>query len=740
VKFYRSARFVRTVKNLGKISIVGLVAAGILTFIGLQYSAKPEFCTVCHYMDPFYESWKTSSHNMVPCVECHYPPSVQEELKGKIKAVTSFVQYFTGVYGKSRPWVEISDNSCLREGCHSRRLLSGRANFGDILFDHTPHLTQMRRGKKLRCTSCHSQIVQREHMTVTKSTCFLCHFKRVPGEKSLDDCNLCHGAPLSPVQYLGVKFDHSDALKRGVECRKCHMHVTQGNGQVSRDRCFSCHTESEKLDKYSDAFLMHDNHVTKHKVDCLRCHDEIRHQMPETVQSVEMECTSCHPNHHAAQKELFMGIGGQGAEYMPDPMFLTRVSCTSCHVSHKGNSYQGTSAFPSAAACMSCHGTQYGAILDQWKAQMKNMLSAILPSLERSKGELTKHTGDSPAIEKARELIGEAEENVSLVRYGKGVHNIKYSVSLLSAANGKLTQAMETIGSSYRPRNLPVSEAVVKTECYSCHVGIENKKTTFQGKLFDHRAHLLKEQLPCQRCHSNQRKHGETILSIKDCRTCHHPDQSIDCTTCHQQGPAQAVDYRGVEFLHSRHSVDQGMDCLLCHELKEGAFVIGREVDCFSCHHPMEGKDCRECHDLQSRMLSGEGVLDYGPSPGLMSSLGCSDCHVELQPGSTHEITRTSCENCHQRGYSETMDQWQGEIQDRVDSIRAAMDGLREREKSYPGNREILESISSALEFSETRLTMVQRDGSRGVHNYQLISRMLDQASAKLKDWESPAP
>nr|NIM99551.1 hypothetical protein [candidate division Zixibacteria bacterium] len=136
-KFYKSERFVRTATRLGKLAIVGLVAAVIMTFIGLQYSAKSEFCKVCHYMLPFYNGWATSSHNMVPCVECHYPPSVEKEIKGKIKALTSLVQYFTGAYGKQRPWVEISDNSCLREGCHNRRLLAGRANFGNILFDHT---------------------------------------------------------------------------------------------------------------------------------------------------------------------------------------------------------------------------------------------------------------------------------------------------------------------------------------------------------------------------------------------------------------------------------------------------------------------------------------------------------------------------------------------------------------------------------------------------------------------------
>jgi len=34
------------------------------------------FCgSSCHIMRPYYEDWKTSAHNTVPCVDCHLEPS-----------------------------------------------------------------------------------------------------------------------------------------------------------------------------------------------------------------------------------------------------------------------------------------------------------------------------------------------------------------------------------------------------------------------------------------------------------------------------------------------------------------------------------------------------------------------------------------------------------------------------------------------------------------------------------------
>jgi predicted CXXCH cytochrome family protein len=592
----RKQKFVRKAKKWGKIALVGLAVIVILSFIGLQYSAKPEFCTLCHYMDPYYASWKNSSHNMVPCVECHYDPGVEKEFKGKFQALTSVVQYFTGTYGRGRPWVEISDASCLREGCHSRRILSGKVNFGNILFDHTPHLLEMRRGMRLRCTSCHSQIVQGEHMTVTTSTCFLCHFKRVPGEKTLDDCNICHGAPSSPVQYLGVKFDHTDAIKRGVTCLSCHMNVIQGNGEVSKDRCFSCHTEPEKLEKFNDALLMHDNHVTKHKVDCLRCHDQIRHQMPEAAQSVEMECTSCHPNHHQAQKELYLGMGGHGVNLMPDPMFLIRVSCTSCHIYHKGNPYQGSTAYATPAACMSCHGTQYGKMLDQWQSQMKQNLSIILPSLDEAQRRLSGVKGDGADLQEAKRDLNQAADNINLVRYGKGVHNIRYAANLLEESNSLIQQAMQLVGSSYRPAALSLSPVSLKSECYNCHSDIERKKGRVFNLPFEHGVHLQTAKLDCEKCHSNKKVHGELIIDKTDCDNCHHRNKKIECGKCHLEGPVESVKYKSVEFRHNVHTQGLGMGCSDCHQTNESSMKLITDLDCYNCHHPLEGKKCEDCH------------------------------------------------------------------------------------------------------------------------------------------------
>jgi nitrate/TMAO reductase-like tetraheme cytochrome c subunit len=635
--FFKQEKFKKRMVRAGKVLLALLVFGVILTFIGVEYSAKPEFCITCHYMQPYYDGWKTSTHNMVSCVDCHYPPGIESELRGKFEALVSVAKYVTGTYGKSRPWVEISDQSCLRSDCHEKRLLQGKVSFGNILFDHTPHLMEMKRGKKLRCTSCHSQIVQRVHMTVTNNTCFLCHFKEVEGEIPLGGCPSCHGAPTSVVEYQGIKFDHKEAVKLGIDCMKCHFDVVQGQGNVSKERCFSCHTEPDRLEKYQDVLLMHMSHVTSHKVDCLRCHEEIKHQMISMAKSIEVDCNSCHPAHHAAQKELFLGTGGKGAEQIPDPMFLMRVSCTGCHISHKGDELKGKTAFASPAACISCHGSNYGQILEEWKRVMSNTLSQISPILNQAESELKTTATKGEAFLRGKALISEAKSNIDLVKEGKGVHNIKYSIHLLEVAHQRLRDGLKALGSKYQVPALTLPSITPKTKCYTCHLGVETKTVSAFGLTFSHQAHLVKANIPCGSCHSNEKVHGELILSKESCTSCHH---------------------------------------------------IKRE-------------DCQACHPVQEKFRQGFKLLDYDLIPAPMADLGCKDCHLGIEFQQTARIVRDACVNCHDKDYIQILDEQQQEIKKRMQEIKDLISQSEGKRKLSSEQQKKIDYIQERLDLME---------------------------------------
>lgn len=425
----------------------------VICFIGaigfFKFSTTPYFCGTCHIMRPYYKSWKNSKHNFVPCVECHYPPGFTEELRGKFEASVQVVKYITRTYS-TKPYAEIDDASCLRKGCHSKRLLEGNVSFKkNINFDHKPHLTQMRRGRKLKCTSCHSQIVIGSHEAVTESVCFTCHFKPEEGgtPSHIGRCTICHEPPKEDFELSGITYNHRDFVDRGIECTKCHIDVIQGKGEVPKEMCVTCHGEREKLEKYDDHRFIHDKHVTEHKVECFQCHTEIKHKVATLHDFVKRDCNSCHLDKHSAQEKLYMGSGGKNVKNMPSPMFLARVDCTGCHILPKNGGsklfFTGQTIKATEAACLNCHGLDYRGVLTDWKNTVTQYLNNIKPMLDEVHAKINS-AGKNNA--EARKLLEDALFNYNLVYYGRGVHNVEYATELLANAGENLQKAEELLG------------------------------------------------------------------------------------------------------------------------------------------------------------------------------------------------------------------------------------------------------------------------------------------------------
>ena len=112
--------------GLGLVAALGVVGLGA----AIEVTSRPPFCGSCHIMQPYYQSWKASSHQHIACVECHIAPGVTAELRKKYEALSMVAKYFTATYG-TNPWAEVEDAACLK--CHERRLLQGKELFGDVL-------------------------------------------------------------------------------------------------------------------------------------------------------------------------------------------------------------------------------------------------------------------------------------------------------------------------------------------------------------------------------------------------------------------------------------------------------------------------------------------------------------------------------------------------------------------------------------------------------------------------------
>ncbi|MCX6583800.1 MAG: cytochrome c3 family protein [Candidatus Aminicenantes bacterium] len=600
-------------KGWGKFIIavaVTLVLLAALMSTVLEVTSTPRFCNTCHNMKPYYTSWLESSHKDVTCTDCHFPPGIKNKIKGKFTALSMVVNYFTGIYKRNKPWAEISDESCMRGGCHETRMLKGKVDFKkNIIFDHTPHLEGMRRGKKLRCTSCHSQIVQGTHMSVTETTCFLCHFKNT-GEGSAisaNQCTQCHTPPTSPAGKGGVggltPYDHTMVLEKKIACQKCHGAMVVGDGSVPKNRCNICHGDIEKIKLYSDTALMHKNHIADHKIECDQCHTEIQHKSVSRSEFVKPDCHACHPDFHNAQLRLFTGKGGIGVADQPSPMFEAGLNCQACHIFHRFEGEfkeKGETFRAGAGSCEFCHGSGYDKILENWKAQADLKVSQFSRILD-AVGKIIEKNKNKKEYPAAKQKFADAFFNFNLVKYGNSIHNITFANRLMDKAYQLLEEGLKIVGA---PEKLPDFEretGIVPGECSNCHTGIERKATTAFGWKFSHFIHLKGQGLSCVRCHSNEKKHGQLVISKQGCMDCHH---------------------QGI-------SGGKQPECKNCHGAQEAVYFSRVDFSTFKVPNPMSG------------------------------GVACVDCHMDeknrlLRPG------KAVCSKCHEKGYEAMFDEWQG--------------------------------------------------------------------------------
>ncbi len=453
-------------------ALLVMLVAGIGMGAFAEYSMQPDFCRSCHLMEPYYQAWHESTHKGINCTLCHFEPGMEGMLWGKFQASSQAVKFITQTYG-SKPHAEIKDTSCMRSGCHERRVLEGKVEWEvptsrggriTIKFDHTPHLQETRRGKQLRCVSCHSQIVQGQHLVVTLDTCYLCHMKDLEHgrhEETIGGCQSCHEPPQQDIRLATGMFNHLEYTSKGVECQNCHADVIRGDGAVMRQTCWNCHNREEQVRKYDDPPFLHKTHVTDHKVECSSCHVQIMHGIDVREAAHERAKqkgahplvatdtgSSCHEKMHGGPAEIYTGTGARGVPDMPSPMSRAQVDCIACHKQEKSSPgtamVVGQTFTASEEACETCHGTKYKGTIAAWKQQVQTLLTHAEDRYSKAKLLVEAAKGLSTEDRAtALQLLDDAAHNIRLVKLGQGVHNVNYATAALNVAVERSEQAIK---------------------------------------------------------------------------------------------------------------------------------------------------------------------------------------------------------------------------------------------------------------------------------------------------------
>jgi nitrate/TMAO reductase-like tetraheme cytochrome c subunit len=411
-------------------------AAGAIVVTG-----QPGFCNSCHIMNDHYDSWKSSEHSNVNCLDCHLQPGFTGYIKGKINGLAQAVDCMVGRVG-TKPNATVKDTSCLRSECHSgTELVSTEIDYAGIKFTHENHIEKDIHGIKISCGTCHSHFEGDEHFTVNNNACFACHFLKRDGVDSgvvRTSCTDCHEVPDKVIKRGLVTINHAEFVSYKASCEdSCHKQEIHKISKVDNNVCLNCH--SFRKERHANIAELHEAHTSHEKVECFACHGQVSHGRKEVASvSVMMDCRNCHSDTHQAQRTIYATqhpMQTQQTDRVLSPMFLTHVECTGCHieqVAQKSGALDslGTVAKAVPRACDNCHeegtGQQY---IPFWQNKIKAIHEEVSRKLDRLKSrQVTSGLKDS--INQAQSILDSISSDGSW-----GVHNFKYTEAMLIRAD-----------------------------------------------------------------------------------------------------------------------------------------------------------------------------------------------------------------------------------------------------------------------------------------------------------------
>lgn len=457
-------------RRWGKWILLGGVGFVLLGTISVEVTSQSSFCNSCHIMEPYYTSWKHSSHKDVECVKCHIAPGMTNFMEAKLNGLGQVVDDVLS-RTSNKPSASVSQFSCTRSGCHTEETLrQKKIDNGKFKFAHDKHLGAKHLGVEISCATCHSHVKGDSHFEVNTAVCLTCHLvgdpsggtqmaggreekiirlaarsgqSRVvptvgPGEKvPPSGCVTCHDAPTKEIEFQGSKFKHSQFLAFGATCESCHQGTTATPPPIEDGRCLECHTFG--VEKATDSREMHRTHTLgRHKIECSSCHGTIRHGLKVQVSSLEaLDCTKCHIDQHTLQRNTYFSLGasphGPEGAATKNVMFMAHVDCTGCHTSPRpttGRPNGGATVLAaSPASCDKCHEPGLGnQMIPLWQKTTRGLYDEVERLAATAIGVPAEN------IAKARKILDGVRSDGSW-----GVHNPKYAQQVLLEARSLLS-------------------------------------------------------------------------------------------------------------------------------------------------------------------------------------------------------------------------------------------------------------------------------------------------------------
>jgi hypothetical protein len=236
----------------------------------------------------------------------------------------------------------------------------------------------------------------------------------------------------------------------------------------------------------------------------------------------------------------------------------------------------------------------------------------------------------------------------------------------------------------------------------------------------------------CQPCHAEKQTMWDASGHTKAiAQTANTVPAATDCKGCHAQKPQdKAAASAKNESFHIAA-------CLACHGRQKTAYDHRVVVD--------PEKLCESCH-IQRPIFLGKGAKGMDDLRNFHSGVPCVSCHMTEgthtmkvlrpdDPGLTEKRLDT-CTSCHKDNNREArvrqIQEWQSTYDENMTPLLADVKTIEAALQKKPGR--LNASLKAKLEDVKFNLALMEKDGSRGFHNFVFSLEIAAQAKSSLKE------
>jgi predicted CXXCH cytochrome family protein len=243
----------------------------------------------------------------------------------------------------------------------------------------------------------------------------------------------------------------------------------------------------------------------------------------------------------------------------------------------------------------------------------------------------------------------------------------------------------------------------------------------------------------CRPCHAGKHEmweesnHGEAIGRIVN-----YDQAAGDCAGCHSiEIPGNEAQRAAPESVEAEKNRFHKISCLACHDPNHGEYRhrLVRDPE----------KLCEYCHSQRDVFL-GLGAKGIQDSRNFHSGVPCVSCHMNEgnhrmkvirpdDPGLSEKRLDT-CTACHMDDNREArvrqIQEWQGMYLEGMEPLNSDVNSISAALEADP---DILDAgLRSKFDDVKANLSILEKDGSRGFHNFVFSLEIMSQAAPDLKE------